>query len=330
MVRRFLPVFIAIVCILHPLALSAPQRKLIVVATIPPLASIAKEVGGDLVEVYYLVPPGSDPHQYAMTPKDLELVRLCDLFIAVGREGFLGALPENPGRIKLSWESWLSSGVYIKDGNPHYLWLYPPNAAKVAERIYEALVRLDPKDRDYYYERLMLFKKKMEELDKWARNTVKAYGVEGARVALVGKHFEPLIEWLGMKIVGVLLPTGGAVASPRGLAEFEEEIKRKEAEVIVVLATQRYGDEGRLGEAVSRDTGVPVVYLYGIPLDPSDTYTEFIKYNTAALISSIVSGSGRGVEGINPLMAWSAFGILTAIAVIEALIIKTGWSPRSR
>jgi len=325
-IRRVLLVVLTISVLVIPhTTLSSPQRKLVVVATIPPLAAIAKEVGGQYVEVHYLVPPGSDPHQYALTPDDLSLIETCDVFVSVGREGFLGMIPENAGRVRLGWDDWIAAGVYVRDGNPHYLWLYPPNAIKIAQVLYQVYASLDPSHADYYESRLRTFESKVEALQRWASKLVVTYGVEGAKIALVGRHFEPLAEWLGLRVVAVLLETEGATASPGELAAFEDIVRKQGAQVLI---TQRLADEGRLGETVARDVGIPVVYLYGVPLDPSDTYTEFIKYDVALLVSSLAAGSpASAARGMNPAVVWTAFALLSALAIFEAYLIRRGRLP---
>src|SRR5690242_8594992 len=60
-------------------------NKLRALTTIFPLYDFAREVGGDAVEVRNLLPPGVDPHEYALSPSDVSLVAHADLLIANGR-----------------------------------------------------------------------------------------------------------------------------------------------------------------------------------------------------------------------------------------------------
>src|SRR5260370_25385518 len=55
-----------------------------VVATTADLAALAAAVGGDLVEVETIVPPGSDPEAFEPRPGDLDKVRHADVLIRVG------------------------------------------------------------------------------------------------------------------------------------------------------------------------------------------------------------------------------------------------------
>ena len=57
-----------------------------IVATIYPLADIAGQIGGDKVEVSYLLPAGASPHTYEPTVEQARLVERADLFIYVGAD----------------------------------------------------------------------------------------------------------------------------------------------------------------------------------------------------------------------------------------------------
>lgn len=76
---------------------AAQETALTVVATSNILADVASHVGGDLVSVTALIPPGADGHAWQPTPADVLKVAQADLVLAVGigYETFLGGLAEN-------------------------------------------------------------------------------------------------------------------------------------------------------------------------------------------------------------------------------------------
>lgn len=63
-----------------------PQVDYQVVATINPLAMIAREVTGDIVEVSSIVPSGATPHGFEPTVSDVATAQQADLILAVGGE----------------------------------------------------------------------------------------------------------------------------------------------------------------------------------------------------------------------------------------------------
>ena len=55
--------------------------RLAVAAAFYPLAELVRAVGGDVVEVTTIVPPGEEAHEYEPSPKQLtELSRACLLY----------------------------------------------------------------------------------------------------------------------------------------------------------------------------------------------------------------------------------------------------------
>src|SRR6266404_2879485 len=79
-------------CCFSALAISA-QAKLKVVATLPDLASLAREIGGDKVEVSAMAKPTEDPHFVDARPSFVVQLRDADVLIDGGAELEIGWLP---------------------------------------------------------------------------------------------------------------------------------------------------------------------------------------------------------------------------------------------
>src|SRR6478672_3036279 len=79
-----------------PLLLLLPlvaQAKLNVVATLPDLGSLAREIGGDKVEVTILAKPTEDPHFVDARPSFVVALRNANVLIDGGAELEIGWLP---------------------------------------------------------------------------------------------------------------------------------------------------------------------------------------------------------------------------------------------
>ncbi len=257
----------------------SPNRPTVVV-TISPLYLIAKEVMGDKAEIHVLAPAGVDPHHYSPTPRDVKLVGSCDLFICVGREEFLGQLPERRGR-QMSWDDWAREpGMKIENDNPHYLWLYPPNAKIIARKIAKVISEIDSSNVAYYLDNAQRFERRLEELERELL-AVKAK-LAGKRVLLVADHFEPFVEWIGLDVTYVVIRGEGALPGPQDIITAME--RARASDLIIVSETQRDGDEGRIGRQISEASGTPIAYLYGVPMREGDDYFDFVKRNLEALV----------------------------------------------
>ena len=69
------------------------QAKLNVVATTPDLGSIAKEIGGDQIELTTLAKPTEDPHFVDAKPSFIVKLNRADVLIEGGAELEIGWLP---------------------------------------------------------------------------------------------------------------------------------------------------------------------------------------------------------------------------------------------
>lgn len=63
---------------------AAAQKKVVVVASIFPLADAAAKVGGEYVTVQCLLPPGVSPHDYTPKPQQAEQIAQARLLVLVG------------------------------------------------------------------------------------------------------------------------------------------------------------------------------------------------------------------------------------------------------
>src|SRR5712671_4275793 len=165
--------------------------KLNVVVTTPDLAAIAKEVGGDVVELTTLAKPTEDPHFVDAKPSFIVKLNRTDVLLEGGAEleiGWLPALldqsrnpklaPGAPGHVAcaqgvslLEVPSTLdrSRGDIHAAGNPHYL-VDPINAKIVAQNIANAFCAQDEKGCAAYRANLKKFSDGIDtKLAEWER-----------------------------------------------------------------------------------------------------------------------------------------------------------------
>src|SRR6266496_3169919 len=160
------------------------NAKLNIIATTEDFGSIAKEIGGDKVDVLTLAKPTEDPHFVDAKPSFIVKLNRADAIIEGGAElevGWLPALLDQsrnaklalgaPGRISCAQGISLvevpatldrSRGDIHAAGNPHYM-PDPFNAKIVAENIANTFCRLDPQSCDTYRANLKRF---TDDLDK--------------------------------------------------------------------------------------------------------------------------------------------------------------------
>jgi zinc/manganese transport system substrate-binding protein len=192
----------------------ADDDKLEVVCTLPHLAAIAGEVGGDRVAATALASGLVDPHFVIATPGLMATASSAELYVEVGMQLELwservidGA--RNP-RIRVGQDGHVYTFLGVDTlqapttlsrvqgdvhplGNPH-IWLDPLNAKIQARNVALALARVDPAGRETYERNLAAF---VEKLDRayYGEELVTLLGADLLdRLARSGKLFDFLAE----------------------------------------------------------------------------------------------------------------------------------------
>jgi zinc/manganese transport system substrate-binding protein len=269
---------------------SAAAAQLRVVATTPDLASLAREIGGNAVNVTALAKPTEDPHFVDAKPSHIVTLNRADALIEGGAELELGWLPpllDNsrnariaagaPGRIVASDGIRMleiptsfdrSKGDIHSLGNPHFL-IDPVNVKIIAREIADHFTQIDPKSAATYRANLARFNAKMDAKTAEWQKTLAPY--RGAKVVTYHKDFVYFAARFGLNIVDELEPKPGIAPSPAHLASVIGKMKANNAHVILVQPYQNR----RTAETVARQTGAVVVDVPQQPGARSNTTTYF-------------------------------------------------------
>ena len=281
------------------------QAKLNVVATTPDFGSIAKEIGGDKVEVTALAKPTEDPHFVDAKPSLIVKLNRADAVVEGGAELEIGWLPRlldesrnqkleagAPGRISSSQGIELvevpatldrSKGDIHAAGNPHYM-TDPANARIVAQHIAEAFSSLDPKSAATYQDNLKKFTDGLDaKLVEWEK-LLALY--KGQEVVAYHDSWPYFARRFGLKIDMFLEPKPGIPPTPAHLADVILKMKEDHVHVIIVEPYQ-----GRhTAESVARQTGATVVDVTQFPGGAKGTeggYIQMMDYIVTSLAKAL-------------------------------------------
>lgn len=173
------------------------DERLKVVTSNETLAAVAREVGGDRVEVFSLSRGVEDPHYVSPTPSLMLQVTDADLFFENGmelecwvervldggrnakiRRGAKAHVYACAGISPLEVPSTLSrsEGCIHAHGNPH-IWLDPINAKTMAANLVEGLKRVDPEGSEVYDQRYAQFRARID-VAFYGRDLIEVLGSE--------------------------------------------------------------------------------------------------------------------------------------------------------
>src|SRR5690349_13754612 len=199
------------------------KDKIRVVATTPDLAAIAREIGGDAVDVKSLAKPTEDPHFVDAKPSHIVTLNRATMLVDGGAELELGWLPpllDNARNDKIAngaaGRVTASSGIRMLDvpatldrsrgdvhalGNPHFL-INPANAKTVAANIATHLSQVDPSGAATYAANLRKFSDAVDAKTAQWEKTLAPF--KGAKIVTYHNDFLYFADRFGLKVIGTL------------------------------------------------------------------------------------------------------------------------------
>ena len=297
----------AVLAALMIISTSCLAEPLRVVSTLSTYADIAKAIGGERVSVVSIAPAADDPHFIEPRPSDVLKVKRADLFIHSGldleawREPLLDAAARSEVRAGGSRQLDLSAGIKLLNlppqgvsraegdihmfGNPHY-WLNPRNALTISESIAAKLSEIDPDGRSQYQQNLSVWQGKLRAAMQQWEAKLKPY--QGREVTGYHDGWPYLMDFAGLKMELFLEPKPGIAPSPRHLLMLGDEMKRRNAKV-VVLATFNPEGPGRNLEQQHGSVVIRLAQAVGETEEASD-YIALIDSNITRLVEALSHG----------------------------------------
>jgi zinc/manganese transport system substrate-binding protein len=260
------------------LTLAAPfaNAAVRVFACEPEWDALARELGGDRVEVYAATTAQQDPHRLQARPSLIAQLRQADLLACTGADleaGWLPVLlrqarnpavqPGRPGHFLAADQVTLlevpasvdrAEGDVHPQGNPH-IQLDPRRIAVIAGALGRRLAEVDPDDAPGYRARTDAFLQRWEAATRqWER---QAAPLRGRRYVVQHAEWVYLFDWLGLQTAGALEPKPGLPPAAGHLAGLKAALVSDSAAGIV---RSPLGDP-RAAEWLATATGLAVIEL---------------------------------------------------------------------
>ena len=280
------------------------QAKLNVVATLPDYAAVAREIGGDKVEVTAMAKATEDPHFVDARPSFVVKLRSADVLIEGGAELEVGWLPPllqsarnakietgAPGRVVASQGIRLmnvptsltrAAGDVHALGNPHFM-IDPIIAKVVAQNIASAFARVDAANASVYQANYQKFEATINaKLQEWGKAMLP---FKGQGVVAYHDSWVYFAHRFGLNIDVFLEPKPGVPPSPSHLAEVIGKMKEEKIKVIIV---EPYHNR-KIAEKVASSTGAKIVDAAQFPgaLPNTETYVGLIDVIISRLTDAL-------------------------------------------
>jgi zinc transport system substrate-binding protein len=287
----------------------APTGRLPVAATILPLGDFCQKIGGDLVQVQVLIPPGASPHAFEPPPSIMAKASQARVFVYIGAglepwaAKLLGARG-NSGQVVVEAAQGLqllqethhhghaepgpkpaashheaeASPERHQSGNPH-IWLDPVLVQDICRKIAGALIQADPEHRDQYEANLKEYLAALEALHQEIEQHARAWTLR----EFVSFHpsFAYFARRYNLREAGVIEAAPGREPTPRQLQALVAAVRR--AGIRVVFAEPQFNP--RVAEVIAQEAGVKVLMLdpIGGPPPYGSDYLKLMRANLAVL-----------------------------------------------
>lgn len=288
---------------------SSAPINLTIYTTTYPLFDFTKRIGGDLIKVVNILPPGAEVHSFE--PSTRLVVELSKATLLIynggGLETFISKLQQTLQGTSVKLVA-ASKGIpLIKAGpsadnldylipqleahtddtehgqyDPH-IWLSPSNAIQMSNNILEALIDRDPVHQDYYEKRYLDLRNDLNALDQQYK-TLMEYS-ENKTIIVSHAAFAYLCRDYGLLQMPVMGLNADAEPTPGRMKSIIEEIRKKKIDYIYVESLETT----KIADTIARETGVniltlnPLVSLTESELQRGKDYISVMKENLEAL-----------------------------------------------
>ncbi|MBD3840687.1 MAG: zinc ABC transporter substrate-binding protein [Campylobacterales bacterium] len=260
-----------------------------VVVSILPLEYFVTKIGGDKVNISTMVQPGNSPHTYEPKPSQMKDITHADIYFKIGIEFEKAWLSKfiDLNKNMLMVDS--SKGIKRiplgehshgdedgdkahehEDGLDPHVWLSPKNGKIIAQNIYEAFIKVDEKNKDYYRINYHHLLKEIAELDKQI-NDILLKSDDMAKFMV----FHPSWGYFAKqyRLTQVAIEANGKEPKPKQIKEIIKATKKDYIEVIITAP--EFSD--KVANSIAKESGVNVVKISPLSKNWDENLLKFAR-----------------------------------------------------
>ncbi len=242
----------------QPLAHAADKEKITVFASIAPVAFVVREIGGDLLDVHTLIPPGRDPHTFSPTPRQLVALSQAQIYFTVAMTFEKEVASRLAASDKMLQIVDCSAGIarrlvnhdqhhqhHAPQGDPH-IWLGISPLAQMAKNIADTLSREAPHHQHQFHENLYHFLDRLTQMESEITGLLSPF--QGRSFLVFHPSFGYFADSFGL--VQEAVETEGKSPSPRQLTAIINLARAKDIKVIFIQPQFDKRAANRIAQAI--------------------------------------------------------------------------------
>jgi len=276
---------------------AATQERPEVVATFSIIADLARDVGGEHVEVETIVPVGGDPHEYESTPSDSMALADADLVLdnGLGLNPWFEALEsEVGGELVIVTEEVRDEAVeaVTEDEVDPHMWLSPRLVWSYVDVIEDALVDLVPDQADDLADAADEVRAELDDLAADLDERLAAIPEEDRQLVTHEDAFGYFAEAFDFAIVGSAVgPSTEIDPTAAGIADLIDVVQEKGVPAVFPQTTESPDVMERVARDADVRLGDPLhVDSVGEPGSGADDYAGMMRANADILVEGLTGG----------------------------------------
>jgi len=281
-------------CIIALGSTPAHADKIRAIATISIIGDVVKNVAGDAVNLVVLVGPNGDAHEYEPIPADSVNLAKADIIFENGLhlEHWLDKLYSASG--SKAKRIIVSQGVLprIFEDNPQeidpHAWQDVTNVILYAQNVRDALMAIDPANKDKYFANTKDYIQKLQALDAWVKTEIAAIPVDKRKLVTNHDALGYFAGHYGFKIIGAVIPSATTEAADPSAKQTVDLLNIIKSNSVHAIFSENMANP-KLAQTLSKEAGVqvgPELYTDALGSSHSDgeTYLKMIQHNVKIFV----------------------------------------------
>ncbi len=277
-------------------SVSKNQGKKKVLTTFTILADMAQHVAGDKAEVVSITKPGAEIHEYEPTPGDIIKAQSADLILnnGLGLERWFEKFMSNLNHVKRVDCSTgiqpisISKGPYADKPNPH-AWMSPKNAKIYVLNIRNALIDIDPDNKNAYLKNAEKYLKELSAIDEELHKNLEKIPASQRWLVTSEGAFSYLTRDYKLQELFLWPVNADQEGTPQQIQHAIDTIRH--FNIPVVFSESTISDKAQ--RQVSKESGAAfggILYVDSLSeaSGPAPTYLKLLQYN----VKTILTGFG--------------------------------------
>ncbi|MEV8338023.1 metal ABC transporter substrate-binding protein [Leucobacter sp. NPDC077196] len=273
---------------------SAADGRPVVLTTFTVLADMARNVGGEHLEVRSITKVGAEIHGYEPTPLDIAKASEADLILdnGLGLEAWFARFVEQAEVPHVVVSDGIdpidiAGDAYSGKPNPH-AWMSPSNAQVYVDHMIAAFSELDPDHADDFAARGAAYQAELQEVEDRLANAVRALPEAHRALVTCEGAFSYLARDAGLTERYIWPVNAEQQATPRQIADTIEFVRDNEVPAVFCESTVSDRPMLQVAEASGAAFGGTLfVDSLSEPDGPVPTYLDLIAHDTETIVEAL-------------------------------------------